>query len=103
MLKEVRIAFLEEELPALVAKGASLADARVRCAVINQKLGEKFEIADAELTGTFEACVSVIASGADVAGDTQAATRMLAEEAAKEQREAQVGAAGPMPHHHEPL
>jgi hypothetical protein len=52
VLREARIAFLEEELPALVAKGATMEAIRKRCATINAKLGEKFEITDTELVGS---------------------------------------------------
>lgn len=82
-LKEARIAFLEEEVPALVAKGASLAEVKVKCKNVNTKLGSKFEISETELEGTYEACSKLLREGADisgVAGSSSAAERILAEE-----------------------
>lgn len=47
--KEARIAFLEEQLPAMVAGGAGLDALRRKAADINRRLGDKFEIPDSEL------------------------------------------------------
>lgn len=82
-LKEARIAFLEEEVPALVAKGVSLAEVKAKSKAVNSKLGSKFEISETELEGTYEACSKLLREGADisgVAGSSNAAERILAEE-----------------------
>jgi hypothetical protein len=47
--KEARIAFLEEQVPAMVAGGAGLDALRKKAADINRRLGDKFEIPDSEL------------------------------------------------------
>jgi len=100
-LKEARLAFLEEELPALVAKGATLAQAQAKAKEINAKLGSKLEISDTEVAQTYEACVGLLKEGLDIAGastSSSAADRILAEEEAREkataQKAAQEGADG---------
>eukprot|EP00775_Hariotina_reticulata_P010429 gene10429-10587_t len=82
-LREARIAFLEEEVPALVARGATMEAIKRKLSDVNKKLGEKFEISETELLGTVEACSALLAEGQDLdtgEGATQAAERILAEE-----------------------
>lgn len=62
-LREARIAFLEEEVPALVARGATVPALRKKMAEVNKKLGEKFEISEAELQGTYDACRQLMEAG----------------------------------------
>lgn len=93
-LKEARIAFLEEEIPALVARKTDMAVIKRKLAEVNKKLGEKFEISDTELASTVEACSSLLAEGQDLdtgEGATQAAERILAEEDAAASRAAAEG------------
>ncbi len=53
---------------------------KARAAKINEKLGDKFEISEGELTATYDACQSLISAGADItAGDVNAGARILAE------------------------
>jgi len=94
-LKEARIAFLEEEVPALVARGASIDDVRKKAAEVNKKLGSKFEISDTELQSTLEACQKLLEEGSDIsgaAGSASAADRILAEEEEKDRQAAQKAA-----------
>ena len=62
-LREARIAFLEEEVPALVARGAELSVLRRKMADVNKRLGDKFEISEAELQGTYDACRQLLEAG----------------------------------------
>lgn len=62
-LREARIAFLEEEVPALAARGADMASLRRKMSEVNKKLGEKFEISEAELQGTYDACRQLMEAG----------------------------------------
>ncbi|GFR46161.1 hypothetical protein Agub_g7689 [Astrephomene gubernaculifera] len=79
-LKEARIAFLEEEVPGLVVKGATLDDIRKRCAAVNSRLGPKLEIADSEVVSTYEACRALLSEGVDLsAASSSAATASLAQ------------------------
>lgn len=62
-LREARIAFLEEEVPALVSRGAAMPALRRKMADVNKRLGEKFEISEAELQGTYDACRQLLDAG----------------------------------------
>jgi hypothetical protein len=62
-LREARIAFLEEEVPALVARGAGMGALRKKMAEVNKKLGDKFDISDSELQGTYDACRQLMEAG----------------------------------------
>ncbi|KAJ9526816.1 hypothetical protein QJQ45_017440 [Haematococcus lacustris] len=87
-LKEVRTAFLEEELPALVAKGITLEEAQKRTAAINKRLGAKLQIGEQELASTWEACQLLLKEGADLSGGStsaSAASKLLAEEDARQE------------------
>lgn len=82
-LKEARIAFLEEEVPSMVSKGAKLAKVIKKSIEVNKRLGEKFSISESEIEGTYEACLSLIGQGEDISGgqgSSNAASRILAEE-----------------------
>lgn len=62
-LREARIAFLEEEVPALVARNASMESLKKKMAEVNKKLGDKFEISESELQGTYDACRQLMEAG----------------------------------------
>ncbi|KAF8073094.1 FTSH5 [Scenedesmus sp. PABB004] len=96
-LREARIAFLEEEVPALVARRTPVDAIRKKAAEVNKKLGDKFEISEAELLSTVDACTSLLAEGQDIdsgAGATQAAERILAQEEADARAAAEGGGEG---------
>ena len=96
-LREARIAFLEEEVPALVARGAGMPALAKKMAEVNKKLGEKFEISEAELRGTYDACRQLMEAGEDLdsgAGASTAAERILAEQEALERRDGAAAAEG---------
>ncbi|GBF88960.1 cell division protein [Raphidocelis subcapitata] len=74
-----------------------MAALRKKMADVNKRLGEKFEISDSELQGTFDACRQLMAAGEDLdsgAGASQASERILAEEEEKERRDAAAAAEG---------
>lgn len=94
--RAARTAFLEEEVPALVAKGATLADVEKQRVEINAKLGEKFEVTESEVVSTYDACKLLLEQGVDLSvGSTDAGMRVIvegeqeaaAEAAAAEERE----------------
>jgi len=96
-LREARIAFLEEELPALVAGGATPAALEARLQEVNKRLGEKFEISALEMQGTVDAVSVILAEGgldrAAMAAGAGAAERLLRQEEAT-QRERERDASG---------
>ncbi|KAG2425174.1 hypothetical protein HXX76_013928 [Chlamydomonas incerta] len=94
-LKEARIAFLEEEVPGLVAKGASLDDVRKRAQPINSRLGAKLAIGDGEIQSTYEACRLLLSEGVDLsAASSTAASGALAQMESDERRAAAGAAEG---------
>ncbi|KAG2434015.1 hypothetical protein HYH02_012475 [Chlamydomonas schloesseri] len=94
-LKEARIAFLEEEVPGLVAKGASLDDVRKRAQPVNARLGAKLAIGDGEIQTTYEACRLLLSEGVDLsAASSTAASGALAQMESDERRAAAGAAEG---------
>ncbi|KAG2487345.1 hypothetical protein HYH03_014060 [Edaphochlamys debaryana] len=94
-LKEARIAFLEEEVPGMVARGATLDDIRKRCASLNGRLGSKLAIADSEVVSTYEACRTLLSEGVDLsAASSSAATGALAQMESDERKAAATQAEG---------
>ncbi|GLI63674.1 hypothetical protein VaNZ11_006712 [Volvox africanus] len=94
-LKEARIAFLEEEVPGMVAKGATIDDIRKRCSSINTRLGTKLAIADSELVSTYDACRMLLSEGVDLSAvSSSAATASLAQMESDERKAAATGAEG---------
>ncbi|GIL87770.1 hypothetical protein Vretifemale_15817 [Volvox reticuliferus] len=94
-LKEARIAFLEEEVPGMVAKGATIDEIRSRCRSINSRLGSKLAIADSELVSTYDACRMLLSEGVDLSAvSSSAATASLAQMESDERKAAAMGAEG---------
>jgi cell division protease FtsH len=91
-LREARIAFLEEELPALVAGGASQEQLEARLKEVNKRLGDKFEIGLLEMQGTVDAVGVILAEGGldrkAMAAGAGAAERLLREEEAVQREKA---------------
>lgn len=78
-LREARVAFLEEEVPGMVARGAGLEAVKAKATALNVRLGPKMELMDSEVASTYEACKGLLGEGVDLsAAKTNAGSNLVA-------------------------